>query len=182
MKRIILHIFFFLAVFLAFPQSSLAHVLKIDESIGAVMHIQPEDDPVAGEESSFYFEFKDKKNTFDPKLCECTFSVTSNGQELYSQPLFQNNSQPSLTNASVYYTFPKRGVYVIKITGKPLSAGAFDDFTLSFNQRVERNSDTVTEKKSNWFLDHLPHFSVGIIGFSLVSLVLYKKHTKKGKR
>lgn len=172
----------FLAFLFFIPQVAFAHVLKIDESIGAVMHIQPEDDPVAGEESSFYFEFKDKKNTFDPKLCECTFSVESNGQELYSQPLFQNNTEPSLTNASVYYTFPKRGVYVIKITGRPLSAGAFDDFTLSFNQRVERSSETVTEKKSNWFLDHSPHLSVGIIGFSLVALVFYKKHTKKGKR
>src|SRR5437899_1430767 len=97
--------FIFFFSFLLFTNISVsiveAHVLVYDHDIGAIMHIDPDDAPVAKEQSAFFFEFKDTKNKFDPVNCDCTFTISENGTEIYSQPLFQNSPKPSLSNASV---------------------------------------------------------------------------------
>ncbi len=143
MQKLILSVLTFFSLFLlVLPIYSVsAHVLKVDDNISALLHVEPNDDPVAGEQSSFFFEFKDKTNQFKPENCDCTFSILENGKQLYFQPLFQNNTNPSLTNASVFYTFPQRDVYVVQVTGKPLMPTAFQSFTLTYDIRVARVSD-----------------------------------------
>src|SRR5437773_8843060 len=93
----LLNTFYFLLVFLPFffllfPSVVNAHFLKIDGSIGAVLHVDPDDDPIAGEQASFFLSFKDKQHKFSPQNCTCTFSIQEQNQTIYSQPLFQNNS------------------------------------------------------------------------------------------
>jgi hypothetical protein len=45
------------------PQAS-AHVLLSNNTVGGVLHIDPEDDPIAGQPAKFYIELKDKQNQF----------------------------------------------------------------------------------------------------------------------
>src|SRR5689334_16513316 len=90
--------FSFLIFSLFLPQKVSAHILKYDGSIGAVLHVNPDDDPIAGETTGFFFEFKDKKNKFLPENCDCLVRVTKEGSEIYSQDLFKDNPNPSLTN------------------------------------------------------------------------------------
>jgi hypothetical protein len=157
-----------------------AHVLKTDGNIGAVLHIDPDDDPIAKEQSTLVFEFKDKQGKFIPKNCDCTFSVTEDGKEISSQPLFQNNADQSSTNASVFYTFSEKNIYQIKIAGKPNSPDAFQAFSLIFDVRVAKisqNSPSITQNAStqNLFSTHIPQL-IGIIiiaGFSIVVLIKY---------
>src|SRR5437667_6752587 len=111
----LLSFLFFIGILLVFPKSVFAHFLAFDHTIGAVLHIDPNDDPIAGEQTSFFFEFKDKENKFTPQNCDCTFLIVKNGQTIYSQPLFANNQNPRLTNASVLYTLPQKDVYEIKV-------------------------------------------------------------------
>src|SRR5438270_44822 len=91
---------------LIFPPSVSAHILQTDGDIGAVLHMDPEDDPIAGVQSAFFFEFKDRQNKFQPKKCNCIFEIEENGKNIYTQPLFQNDANPSLSSTSVFYTFP----------------------------------------------------------------------------
>jgi hypothetical protein len=178
-KNILTFTIYLLSLFLVVP-NAYAHVLKSDGSIGAVMHVNPEDDPIVGQESSFFFEFKDKKNTFKPQDCDCHFSVLQNSKELFTQPLFQNNSDPSLANASVSYTFAEKGVYKIKVTGKSLSDNTFDPFTLEYDIRVERTvSENAQPQNDNWFIAHIPPLVGGLIGFSVLGFVLFKGRPKK---
>src|SRR5438045_57931 len=105
MEKTKLFVIFFLFTFVFWlnPHIVSAHVLKTDGNIGAVLHIDPDDDPIAGSQASFFFEFKDIQGKFQSQNCDCTFSIAEDGKEIFSQPLFQNNSNPSLTSASVFF-------------------------------------------------------------------------------
>jgi len=157
-----------------------AHVLKTDGSIGAVLHIDPDDDPIAGSQSSFFFEFKDVHHTFSPENCNCTFAILEQGKTIFSQPLFQNNTSPSLTNASIFYTFPKRDVYVVRVMGEPLTPNGFQPFVLNYDVRVARSavaSTTPTAPGENWFSVHIIHL-IGIIGASIFMVFFILKERR----
>jgi hypothetical protein len=161
-----------------------AHVLVYDRDIGAVMHIDPDDAPVAKEQSAFFFEFKDTQNKFDPVNCDCTFSISENGTEIYSQPLFQNSTKPTLNNAGVFYTFSKKDVYEIKIVGKPNSQNAFQSFTLVYNVRVDQiATPATTSENTNFFTRHRAGFiGVGIGFFICIIIMFFDKLVKGGEK
>lgn len=159
------------SIFLVKPVS--AHVLQSNGSVGAVLHIDPADDPIVGEQAAFFFEFKDKKNTFNPANCVCTFSILENGKEIFSQPLFQDNADPSVTNASVFYTFAARDVYQVKVSGKPLmEKKAFEPFTLTYDIRVSRESSgsAPTSSSQNATKEYVPYIAL-LIGGALVAAI-----------
>ncbi len=182
MKRISLITFISLIAFfyLFSPKNAEAHILKTDGNIGAVLHIDPEDDPIAGSQAGFFFEFKDKQNKFTPQNCDCTFSIAENGKEIFSQPLFQNSANPSLDSASLFFTFSEKNVYQVKVVGKPNNPDVFQPFTLTYDVRVARetpnsasnsnqNQNSLSQTtSSNWFSTHIPH----IIGGAIVGLFL----------
>lgn len=159
---------------LTLPTYVSAHILKSSGSVGAVMHIQPDDDPIVGEISSFYFDFKDKNNKFSAQDCTCLLTILKNSEEVFVQPLFQDHSVPSLTNASVQYTFPEKGVYTIKITGAPKSEPTFEAFTLEYDIRVERTSQWTKSADTNWITEHLSIIIGGVLGFSALAFVMIK--------
>lgn len=182
--KIIITVFFILAIILNSPVITLkafAHILKPDGSIGAIMHIDPGDEPIAGQESGFFFEFKDREGKFNPEECDCTFVIEQEGEEIFSQPLFQNNSSPSLTNASVFYTFPKKDIYKVRVSGNPKSTGAFQSFNLEYDIRVERESEQSQTNNNpaekNWFLKN-SIFVIGGLGILLILVFAFvkKKH------
>jgi hypothetical protein len=180
MKKIVILTGLFFAF--TFPSQASAHILSTDGNIGAVIHIDPDDDPIAGEQTGFFFEFKDKQNKFNPQQCECRFTILEGGKELYAQPLFRDNTSPSLTSASVSYTFPIKDVYKIQVTGKPTSPDAFQPFTLTYDIRVERESDNKTPTEQTWLSTHVHHIrTTGIIAFFVIILGIYLiKHRKNG--
>ncbi len=179
MRRLISSVLLGLLFFLT-PQTALAHILKSDGSIGAVLHISPDDDPIAGEQSSFYFEFKDKEGKFDPQKCLCNVTILQSDKDIYSQPLFKDNLEPSLKNASFSFTFPERDVYKVKISGTSVG-GEFAAFELIYDIRVERsvNSEPVksTDEENNWFWSHAIHLIGGFLlgGFLVFALIAQKR-------
>lgn len=140
MKRLLFIILISHLAFLSVPSQADAHTLKTDGTVGAVLHVSPDDDPVAGVNTDFFFELKDTKNVVTPENCECIATVIQNGKEIYSQSLFQTNASPSLEDASFSYVLPQKDLYTIQITGKPNNGTSFAPFTLSWDLRVARDS------------------------------------------
>ena len=113
-----------------------AHVLETDKSIGAVLHIDPDDDPIAGQKSTFYFDFRDTTNKLSLTDCDCLFTVKEGGTQIYSAPLSVSSTKEGVAGV----TFPTRDVYSVQITGKPLNGADFSGFTLSYDIRVDRGT------------------------------------------
>ncbi len=167
MKRIIA---LYLALLLLPVASVSAHVLEADGSIGAVMHISPDDDPIVGEPATFYFEFKDKQGKFRSESCDCMFKVLKNEQEIFSEKLFQNSTATGLDSALLSYTFPEKNVYQIKLSGSPKNDGDFQAFNLGYVLRVERGVGDPPKKSDTW---QIAIFGLAVIVF--LALFVYRK-------
>lgn len=155
-------------------QHAAAHVLEANGSVGAVLHIDPEDDPIAKQQSTFFFAFKDKEGKFTSSNCDCRVSISQQGKEIFSQSLFQNSTDPSLTNASFSFIFPQKDVYTITVVGKPYDTTAFTPFTLSYPIRVAREESPASSP--TWITTHLLHIILGIV---ISSVALYYFFTKR---
>jgi len=134
-------IFILVSCYLLLVTPVSAHILKTDGSIGAVLHIDPDDDPIINQPAYFFFEFRDLKNKFNLDSCSCTLNIEKDGQQVFSQSL--NAGGNKTTSANLSYTFNQKGVYQVKVSGSSLD-NSFSSFTLNYDLRVSRESGNKT--------------------------------------
>lgn len=181
LKKIIYTIM--VALFLLSAPNAYAHILKTDGTIGAVMHINPDDDPIAAKPSDFFFEIKDTENKFSLSKCHCEGLVIKNDQIVYSTSLSSHNGEEDITSAGFTYTFPDKGIYTIMVNGMPLESISFKTFSLKYTVRVDReevnNVQTTDNDSSNSWLP------IALVPITVVSLLLiiklFTKLPNKGK-
>jgi len=145
MQRIssILFVFVVVCLVVVSPQSVSGHSLESDEVVGAILHINPEDDPIVGEEAVLFFEFKSKSGDFEPADCDCTILIELNEENVYSGPLFERQhltNDYGFANAVILYIFNSPGDYLVTVNGSPKNAGQYDDFEFTYDVPVYRTS------------------------------------------
>jgi hypothetical protein len=140
-----------------------AHVLLKDESgkTGAVLHINPDDDPIAGGHSSFFFDIQDSSlSSSDPTA---VLVVTNEDGLSENVPLdFVGNT------VSVAYIFPKRGVYTLQLT----VSGASSELVFNHTQRVSRGlaGSPLDEPRRDWAEALFVGVICGALALSVVAL------------
>ena len=109
------------------PQPASAHVLIRDEtkSIGSVLHIVPDDDPIAGQPASIFFDIQTQ--SIDKAKTELTITSAETGDSV-SVPF-----EVAGSSVNAVYTFPSQGAYRLK-----LYVQSDKDYTFSYYQRVSR--------------------------------------------
>jgi len=117
---------------LGVPAVASAHILKVDGHIGAVLHINPDDNPTAGSSTDFVISFTDDTGGFSLPQCRCNVSILENGKTVTTQPLAASSEAVS----DNHYTFVKPGVYDMRLSGTPKAPEAFQPFTLDYEVRV----------------------------------------------
>lgn len=157
-----------------------AHVLKTDGNVGAVVHIDPEDDPIVGQETTIYFDIKDKSGKFNAENCDCIFIVKKAGNNIFSQPLKGTIGS---------YNFPEKNIYTLELKGTPKAEGQFDAFTLSYDVRVEREGDAESVTTSdipsesnpfiNFLVEHVPHIIIIGIVLLFCGYAIYSDRKKR---
>ncbi len=116
--------------------SASAHVLITDETNtkGAILHIIPDDDPIAGEQATLYFDAQNQLIQADSSVTLTIKDENGNEKEV------ETKIDDSLVTAN--FTFPEQGVY--NVTYAVVSNGNTHVFNQS--QRVSRglaNTDQV---------------------------------------
>lgn len=158
MKKIL--VFFLLMVMCT--NASYAHFESVDRSITGILHMDPDDNPIAGQETPFHIDIKDADNKFDIKNCICTITIFDNEEKIYS---FENSQLPiGLYEINFNYEIPKKGVYKIVVDGKPKTPDDFKQFNIAFDARFERELDGQER-----LLNQISSYR-GYILFSLVAL------------
>lgn len=176
MNKILFSLFLLIIVIPLSSHVVSAHTLGTDESVGAVLHIDPDDDPIIGEPSTIYFEFKSQSDSLSPQTCDCTVAISENGKELFSQKLFTDTN----TNPIVQYTFPEKNQYKITVSGKPTGEADFKPFSISYDVRVSK--DATPTQKPNWFVAHLSTVVIGVgVALSIIYFVLQSLRGKRKK-
>lgn len=178
MKKSLLIFFIFHFLSLIFVPMASAHTLKTDGSVGAVLHVSPDDDPVAGVNTDFFFDLKDTNNVVSPENCTCVARVLQNGKEIYSQSLFQTNATPSLEDASFSYTLPQKDIYTVEISGNPKNGASFEPFTLAWDIRVARDAAEQNAASENTVISVLPSLIILTAVIIFVGIIFGKKKKK----
>lgn len=112
-----------------------AHVLVTDTTgkIGGVLHINPDDDPIAGQPSTLFFDIQN--STFSSHAHQVTVDITDD-KGTSTSPSF------SVTGSSVLitYTFPTQGVYTITLKADANEVTQVHNHTFIHTQRVTRGT------------------------------------------
>lgn len=107
--------------------TALAHTLERDGSVGAVLHITPNDNPVAGEEAVVGFSVSDTQKRFSARDCRCSLQILKEGKTIATKEL------PS--SLETLYTFPDTGQYTLRLVGTSKSK-TFDTFQIDQTIRI----------------------------------------------
>lgn len=138
MKKCSTFLISFLLLFFV-HQIAYAHFPATDKTITVILHVDPNDDPIPDQPATLYFDFGDTTNRFKLENCSCIVTVKEQGKEVYQHQLVPTkNTAQSIWGTSMPYTFPKRDVYQILLTGKPIHPNAFQSYTLSWFFRVDQ--------------------------------------------
>lgn len=148
--RRILFLLVVLGCVFADAQSTNAHVLITDDSLGAgaVLHITPDDDPIAGEPSDIFIEIRSNVlNTTDYQ-----FELFVKDEDGAARKIITNTS--GYQGISANYIFPNQGVYALELIATPTSQNGMHLRT-SFRhvQRVARGvlaQDPAPHPRYSW--------------------------------
>ena len=135
---------------------TLAHTVQISENVGATIHLEPNDNPRAGEVTQIWFALTRKGGKVIPlKDCNCQLAIYTEphvtGELALIEPRLksiQAERYQDIPGAEV--TFPKPGAYQLQLSGKPVNEGSFKPFELKFVVTVAtgKNIDTLQSGKS----------------------------------
>jgi hypothetical protein len=131
-----------------------AHTVKIADDVGGTIHIEPNDNPRAGEPAQTWFALTRKGGQVLPlKECNCQLAIyaephTPGEPALLEPPLnpVQAERYQGIPGAEI--TFPKPGIYELQLSGKPATEANFRPFELKFQVTVTAGKAVETPQQS----------------------------------
>ncbi|MFO0702930.1 MAG: hypothetical protein U0514_03685 [Candidatus Andersenbacteria bacterium] len=117
------------------PLPSSAHELEEAGSVGAVLHINPNDSPVVGTASTLSFVFTNHDDDFTLEDCTCTVQVLRGDTLLAELPIAASEKvEHGVYNLTYSYDFPAAGAYVLTLNGARATPNAtFEVFSLAYD-------------------------------------------------
>lgn len=183
-------------VLLVIAKPVFAHKVQTAADVGATLHIEPNDNPRAGESSLTWFALTRKGGQIIPLAeCDCQLAVYSQRVAENSPPLLE----PSLKAISAEryqgipgaeIVFPQAGAYRLQFSGSPKVAGSFQAFELSYEVNVAPGvapspSPTVVQLPSQpqpaenqWLIPAISLSTLVIVGLILAAWRLSAKKTR----
>jgi hypothetical protein len=124
--------------FASIPIAS-AHTVKISGDIGGTIHIEPNDNPRAGEPAPTWFALTRKGGKVVPlKECDCQLAV-------YAEP--HEPGEPALLKPPLKPVDAE--IYELQLSGKPVIAESFRPFELKFQVTVAAGKATTPQVVEN---------------------------------
>jgi hypothetical protein len=168
-----------------------AHKVQIAQDVGGTLHIEPNDNPRAGEATQAWFALTRKGGKVIPlQQCDCQLAVYAEPHTPGEPALLEPSLKP--VNAEIYQgipgaeiTFPKPGIYQLQLSGKPISGANFKPFAFAFevtvaagtsvNQNVQNNNPVAVETESN----PIPIWAIALPIFTVLGILFVVWQKKK---
>ncbi|MUL39494.1 hypothetical protein [Gloeocapsopsis dulcis] len=127
-------------VSLAIAAPVFAHKVQTAADVGATLHIEPNDNPRAGESSLTWFALTRKGGQII-RLTECdcqlaVYSQLTDSQPLLEPPLKAISAERYQNIPAAEIVFPQPSAYRLQFTGFPKVAGSFQPFELNYDINV----------------------------------------------
>jgi sulfoxide reductase heme-binding subunit YedZ len=143
-----------------------AHTLRVDGSIGVLMHADPNDAPVAGQVTSFFVSIQDNSGKFNISACNCTLAIEKDSMVVAAFPIISNGF-----HQQIEYSFPAPGIYKVIVAGRPTNAGEFQSFKTTFEYYVSGSLKAGNEPDDNPLQDYFPYI-VLIAGLAILGMLV----------
>lgn len=115
-----------------------AHVLKTDGTVGAVLHISPDDDPISGKPNDYIVSFQDTQGHFRLDHCLCSIEFLKDDRSIKKLDV---TAVSPLTSKDTF-AFSDPGVYTVRVSGSPKQVDDFPALTLNYVVRVSSNGSS----------------------------------------
>jgi hypothetical protein len=123
-----------------------AHKVEVAGDVGGTLHIEPNDNPRAGEPSQAWFALTRRGGKVIPlSQCNCQLAVYAEPYATGEPPLLEPQLEPvaaeryqGIPGAEI--VFPKAGIYQLQLNGKPVSGARFRPFEFKFEVTVASGS------------------------------------------
>lgn len=156
------------------PLVAFAHEIKTADKVGAVMHIEPADQPVVGELAVISFDLTKVDGAFDYTQCACNLTVQPDGQTVASE-LIENNLK-------FKYVFTEPKIYTLILSGQPLTATTFQPFQFTYEITVAETKSQSQQIMQRFLHIHGLHAFIFGGGFIAVFVLYLKsKNDSSGK-
>ena len=175
------------------PQAASAHTVKISADVGGTLHIEPNDNPQAGNPSQAWFALTRKGGkAIALKDCNCQLAVYAQPHTAKEPPLLEPPLKP--ISAERYQgtpgadiIFPKPGAYQLALKGKPIAGKDFQPFELKFEVTVTASAANLSQSTRDVNTDvaqpqsqSLPLWAIAAGIFAAVGIVLAVLQKRKG--
>jgi hypothetical protein len=173
-----------------------AHKVEISGDVGGTLHIEPNDNPRAGEPSQAWFALTRRGGRVIPlSQCDCQLAVYAEPYAAGEPPLLEPQLEPvaaeryrGIPGAEV--VFPKPGIYELQLNGKPISGARFKPFEFKFEVTVAGGSTQSTRNLRDVNGDlvgnesqKLPTWAIAlpILGFIGILVVVLQSMRRSGE-
>ena len=134
-----------------------AHKVQIAEDVGSTLHIEPNDNPKAGEAALAWFALARKGGKAIPlRECNCKLAIysqprTTDASPVLSPPLKAMSVEGYQGIPGADIVFPKPGAYQVQLSGTPASGANFKPFSLTYAVTVagEKSVGTATKETTH---------------------------------
>ncbi len=176
MKRIFVFLFiFFFATYITKPVS--AHFVLNNNNVGVLIHIDPDDAPIAGQIAHIHLNFQDKTGELNSSNCNCSLTITSDGKKLATVPI--SNLTGSEMNFMTEYVFPQKGIYSLTIQGT-IDTKKQVSFKMNYDLRVDREDTPTTSTMTQTnTLSPLTLTALALIALFVFGVLFYSRSRKK---
>lgn len=115
------------------PSNTIAHQQTMISNVQAVVHLEPDDSPYAGEPSFTWFHLINANDETIP-LADCTCNLVvydSQNQPIANPQLSEADVEEHERPITTTITFPSAGSYQLVFTGQPKQENLFEPFELT---------------------------------------------------
>ncbi|WP_373524732.1 hypothetical protein [Nostoc sp.] len=172
-----------------------AHKVEIVGDVGGTLHIEPNDNPRAGEPAQTWFALTRRGGKVIPLAqCNCRLSVYAQPYADGEPPLLEPQLEAvaaeryqGIPGADI--VFPKPGIYELQLNGKPTSGAKFKPFEFKFEVTVagvstqnsrnlrDVNGDLVESESQN-----LPLWAIALPILGFIGILVVVVQSMRGDR
>jgi hypothetical protein len=170
-----------------------AHKVEVSGDVGGTLHIEPNDNPRAGEPTQAWFALTRRGGRVIPlSQCNCRLAVYAEPYAAGEPPLLEPQLEPvaaeryqGIPGAEI--TFPKPGIYELQLNGKPASGARFKPFQFKFEVTVAGGStqNTQIQRDVNGDLveggsQQLPFWAIALPILGFIGILVVVLRSMKG--
>ncbi|WP_375496227.1 hypothetical protein [uncultured Nostoc sp.] len=171
-----------------------AHKVEVAGDVGGTIHIEPNDNPRAGEPSQAWFALTRRGGRVIPlSQCNCQLAVYAEPYAAGEPALLEPELKPvsaerykGIPGAEV--VFPKPGIYELQLNGKPLSGARFKPFEFKFEvtvaggstQENTRNIRDVNGDLGEGESQKLPTWAIALPIFGFIAILVVALRGTRG--